>query len=188
MWINFEANAPFLIKIYAGGINVVSGEPYDETLATQLRRSTLSEEGKDMQDYVVVPDQPWLDGVATAPGVVKQFVAMQAGTGYSLEAQVTGTDQVAGLAFEITPYERPTSGPCPAGSFPIYIMTLTGKKINITVENRFTMMKLKTLVQDAEGIPPDQQRLIYSGMQLDDDGTVWYYGIKAVRVFCLCHY
>lgn len=40
------------------------------------------------QDYVVVPKQPWLDGIATSPGIVKQFVAVPYGSGYSIERQV----------------------------------------------------------------------------------------------------
>lgn len=178
MWIKFKANARFMVKIYAGGINVISGESYEESLATRLRRSTLQANGKGIQDYVVLPDQPWLDGVASAPGVVSQFVAVEQGTGYSVEAQLTGVDDVAGLAFEVTPYELPQPGP--SGTFPLYVKTLTGKTITITAENDFTCLKLKELIQDAEGIPPDQQRLIYAGKQLSNDRTAWDYGIKAV--------
>lgn len=75
MWIDFEANAPFMIKIYCGGVNVVSGEHASEGIETQQRRAKLLEQGKPIQDYVVVPEQPWLDGVAIKPSVVRQFVA-----------------------------------------------------------------------------------------------------------------
>lgn len=180
MWIDFEADAPSRIKIYAGGTNVVSGEHYNENLATQLRRSTLSEHGKNIQDYVVVPDQPWLDGVATAPSVVGQFVAMQRGSGYSIGAQLTGADQIAGLAFEITPYEKPKSGL--GGSFLLYIKTLTGKTIVITAENNLMILKLKKIIEKGKGIPIDQQRLVYNGKQLEDGRTVWDYGIIPVRI------
>lgn len=75
MWINFEAKAPFIIKIYCGGVNVVSGEQMDEDVGTRQRRSKLHEQGKPIQDYIVVPEQKWLDGVAVNPSVVRQFVA-----------------------------------------------------------------------------------------------------------------
>jgi hypothetical protein len=53
MWINFESKQPFAIKLYAGGINAVSGEPKTEDLATMLRRKMLLPEGKYIQDYVI---------------------------------------------------------------------------------------------------------------------------------------
>lgn len=71
--------------------------------ATILRRRQLIAAGKSVQDYVVLPDQPWLDGIATSPGQVRQFLAMPVGQGYTVEAQKTGAELVAGLQFEITP-------------------------------------------------------------------------------------
>lgn len=75
MWIKFKASAPFVIKIYCGGVNVVSGEHAAEDAETKQRRAKLLEQGELIQDYVVVPEQPWLDGVAIKPSVVRQFVA-----------------------------------------------------------------------------------------------------------------
>lgn len=75
MWIRFEANRPFMIKIYCGGVNVVSGEYASEGDETKQRRAKLREQGKPIQDYVVVPGQCWLDGVAVEPSVVRQFIA-----------------------------------------------------------------------------------------------------------------
>ena len=103
MWINFEYDGKFAVKIYLGGINAVSGEPMVETLATQIRRSTRKAEGVSLQDYVVLPGQRWLDRIATAEGTVRQFVAMPVGSGYSVETQITGEDLMGGLQFEITP-------------------------------------------------------------------------------------
>ncbi|XDG05127.1 hypothetical protein ABKA04_004742 [Annulohypoxylon sp. FPYF3050] len=103
MWINFEGVSPFMIKIYAGGVNVVSGEHNREDAQTKARRSERIREGKSIQDYVVTPRQLWLDGIAVSPGVVRQFIAMPMGEGYSVEAQLTGEEVVGGLQFEITP-------------------------------------------------------------------------------------
>lgn len=102
MWIRFKSDRQFAIKIYIGGINDVSGEPEAENLATKFRRQKLKCQGALPQDYVVTPAQLWLDGIATSPGVIRQFVATTAGSGYSVEAQITGEDAVAGLQFEVT--------------------------------------------------------------------------------------
>lgn len=75
MWIDFSANAPFMIKIYCGGVNVVSGEHAAESIEAKKRRLKLLEQGKRIQDYLVVPEQHWIDGFAVKPSVVRQFVA-----------------------------------------------------------------------------------------------------------------
>lgn len=62
-------------------------------------------------------------------------------------------------------------------SFQIFIKTLTGKTITLDVDHGMTIEELKTLVQDKEGIPPAQQRLIYAGKQLEDSKTLADYNI-----------
>lgn len=104
MWIKFTASDKFAIKVYVGAVNAVSGEPAVETAATALRRRQNLSQGMNVQDYVVVPHQRWLDGIATAAGEVRQFVAMPMGSGQSVEAQITGEEAVGGMQFEITPY------------------------------------------------------------------------------------
>jgi hypothetical protein len=59
----------------------------------------------------VIPEQPWLDGIADSAGTVRQFVAMPFGSGHSVEHQVTGKDSVGSIQFEITPY-APRPGTC----------------------------------------------------------------------------
>lgn len=107
MWISFYASKPFALKIFAGGVNVISGEPQTEDSEVQSRRLDKLALGQSIQDYVVPPDQHWLDGIASHDGKVRQFVAMQTGQGYSIEAQVTGKDTIAGLQFEVTPMYQP---------------------------------------------------------------------------------
>ncbi|KAI0124148.1 integral membrane protein [Xylariales sp. AK1849] len=85
MWINFTCQTPFIIKIYAGCVNAISGEHKTEDLSTKFRRLKLHLETKGIQHYIVTRDQPWLDGIATSPGIM------------------TGEEITGGLQFEITP-------------------------------------------------------------------------------------
>lgn len=104
MWIKFSAKEPFALKIYVGGVNAISGVPLKESPEAALKRLQLSDKVK--QDYVVLPDQPWLDGIASDDGRIRQFVAMPKGSGYSVEAQVTGEEKIDGMQFELTPVKR----------------------------------------------------------------------------------
>ena len=104
MWIYFIGAdwRPNAIKVGVGGIDGVSGKPWD----TILRG--------DPQNYLVVPDQPWLDGIKAGEGFIRQFVAMPLGGGYTVEAQLTGREDVGGLqlvSFEPKPGLFPSRRP-----------------------------------------------------------------------------
>ncbi len=106
MWISFgggwrSGRYPCAIKIAAGKINAVSGKPWKPELDASER------------DYVVVPEQPWLDGFCIAKDVIRQFVAMPLGSGYSVEEQLTGKAEHGGLQIIVYPMKKERYEPIP---------------------------------------------------------------------------
>ena len=94
MWINFSGEYPFAIKVSTGKINAVSGETWLDGL------------NRDPQDYIVATQQPWLDGYCVEQGLIRQFVAMPLGSGYSAEEQITGEAEYGGLQIVAYPMKR----------------------------------------------------------------------------------
>lgn len=154
--MNPEASSPS--KIYAGGVNAISAI---ENEATILRRLKLHSNRGSLQDYVVTPNQLWLDGIASNDGRVRQFVAMPQGSGYSIEYQVTGEDVVGGLQFEVTPsIRRFHEIDHPYQEYQIFVKTYTGKTLTLGMDSITTIYDVKERIQAEEGITPDQQRLV----------------------------
>ena len=96
MWINFTAvsDYPFAVKIATGKICALTGDRWVNYL------------NNDPQDYLVLPEQPWLDGYCVEKGVIRQFVAMPLGGGYTVEEQLTGAAQHGGLQIVVYPMKR----------------------------------------------------------------------------------
>ncbi len=87
LWLAFEGAGwmPNAVKIGIGMINALSGRTWDQSLS------------RGKQDYIVVPDQPWLDGINAGKGIIRQFVAMPLGMGYTVEGQITGQEEAGGM-------------------------------------------------------------------------------------------
>lgn len=103
LWIRFdsdfltihEAEYPFAVKIATGKINAVTGKAWNGDLHE-----------RPQQDYVTVPGQPWLDGYCVEKGIIRQFVAMPLGKGYSAEEQITGKAEHGGMQIAVFPMKR----------------------------------------------------------------------------------
>ena len=89
MWLRFSATAPTALKVAVGKVCAVSGKPWSDTLS------------KDPQNYLALPEQPWLDGINSGQGTVRQFVAVPMGLGATAEGQVTGVEQWGGVQLSV---------------------------------------------------------------------------------------
>ncbi|CAH8499571.1 unnamed protein product [Heterobilharzia americana] len=65
----------------------------------------------------------------------------------------------------------------------IKVKTLTGKEIEIDIEQTDKVDRIKERIEEKEGIPPQQQRLIFSGKQMNDDKLIQEYKSKVVQSF-----
>lgn len=82
LWLSFEGPSwhPCAAKVGVGRVNAITGAAWDDALLA------------DPQDYLVCPHQPWLDGIKTGAGLIRQFVAAPLGRGDTVEAQVSGRE------------------------------------------------------------------------------------------------
>lgn len=88
MWLSFSATEPAALQVGVGKVCAVSGKPWSDRL------------GREPQNYVVLPRQPWLDGINSGEGSVRQFVAVPMGLGATVEGQVTGEEVWGGVQLQ----------------------------------------------------------------------------------------
>ena len=94
LWINFHSDYPFAVKVATGKICAITGNCWTDHL------------NRDPQDYAALPEQPWLDGYCVDAGIVRQFVAMPLGRGYTVEEQLSGAGEHGGLQIVAYPMKR----------------------------------------------------------------------------------
>ena len=90
LWLSFTTKYPYALKVGTGLVNAITGEGW----AGGLPRTP--------QGYLVLPEQPWLDGYCVEKGVIRQFVAARLGDGYTAEEQLNATSR-GGLQLEAFP-------------------------------------------------------------------------------------
>ncbi|MFE8990995.1 hypothetical protein ACFYMI_24815 [Streptomyces collinus] len=89
MWLSFAGTSePAALQVGVGKVCAVSGRPWSGRLA------------RGPQNYVVLPRQPWLDGINSGTGTVRQFVAVPLGLGATVEGQVTGEEMWGGVQLQ----------------------------------------------------------------------------------------
>ncbi|MFD4565778.1 hypothetical protein [Streptomyces sp. NPDC058475] len=89
MWLSFAGTSePAALQVGVGKVCAVSGKPWSSRLT------------RDPQNYVVLPRQPWLDGINSGKGTVRQFVAVPLGLGATVEGQVTGEEVWGGVQLQ----------------------------------------------------------------------------------------
>ncbi|WP_406119235.1 hypothetical protein [Streptomyces sp. NBC_00989] len=92
MWLSFAGTAePAALQVGVGKVCAVSGKPWSDRLS------------RHPQNYVVLPRQPWLDGINSGKGTVRQFVAVPLGLGATVEGQVTGEEVWGGVQLQSFP-------------------------------------------------------------------------------------
>ncbi|MGW0562457.1 hypothetical protein ACWDZ4_18005 [Streptomyces sp. NPDC003016] len=92
MWLSFAGTAePGALQVGVGKVCAVSGKAWSGRLS------------RNPQNYLALPRQPWLDGINSGTGTVRQFVAVPLGMGATVEGQVTGEEKWGGLQLQAWP-------------------------------------------------------------------------------------
>jgi hypothetical protein len=153
LWLGFEGASwkPNAVKVGVGRVDAVAGEAWSDRLT------------KSPQNYLVIPEQPWLDGINAGAARVRQFVAVPLGQGLSVEAQVTGTERWGGLqmmAFEPKAGRFPDEAPPQPAGIEVFQEMSMSKPMGIAAGG---MMRQK-IYPDPYGIDawdPEQRATVF---------------------------
>ena len=105
LWIDFSGRYPIAVKIGTGKINAISGASWSSGIKhpRQVSEANFGKANQAKQNYVVIPEQPWLDGYCAEEDVIRQFVAMPLGSGVTVEEQLNPESEFGGIQIEAFP-------------------------------------------------------------------------------------
>lgn len=164
MWMSFDADRPFAIKVHVGGVNAISGEPQIESLTTTARRLQMKRSKKSIQDYLVAgpttQHQDWLDGIVNKDGSVAQFVAMPLDSGHTIEGQIITHESVGSVQIEVLPIKYKYC-------MKLKVTILTGSVTWIDVTPNTTIRQIEEILSHLKSIPLNNARLVHNSIFLE---------------------
>ncbi|KAK7967865.1 uncharacterized protein PG986_002142 [Apiospora aurea] len=163
MWVSFKARDPFMVKLYAGGVNGLSGEYKFEDAETIVRRQHRYRSGQQIQDYIVTPGQQWLDGIAVSPGVFRQFKALPSGQDYSFNALFGKPLRASESLFQL------------GGEHEVVVYSVGGGAFSFCCDVNIEVLDIKKAIKRWIGIKHDDMTFIYDGRRLKDNKTLFDY-------------